>query len=122
MAYHDKFFKESGYKPLIHEPCIYIKVCRNQSIAFMTLYVDDMIIAHNNYEELMRLVTEIERKFQIKKIGIPKKMLGISIKYKKDEGLLDISTKDKIIELTKEYQINEKLAVSLPAGIKFKFD
>ena len=116
----DKFFKESGYKPLIHEPCIYIKVCRNQSIALMTLYVDDMIIAHNNYEELMRLVTEIERKFQIKKIGVPKKMLGISIKYKKDEGLLAISTKDKIIELTKEYQINEKLAVPLPAGTKFK--
>ncbi len=57
----------------------------------MTLYVDDMIIAHNNYEELMRLVTEIERRFQIKKIGVPKKMLGISIKYKKDEGLLAIS-------------------------------
>lgn len=116
----DKFFKECGYRPLIHEPCIYIKIYKNNRIALMTLYVDDMIIAHNNYDELMKLVDQIEKRFQIKKIGIPRKMLGINVEYHKREGRLSISTKSKILELIQEYKITETREIPMEENMKFK--
>lgn len=116
----DKFFRECGYTPLVHEPCIYIKVCRNNKIALMTLYVDDMIIAHNNWDELMHLVDQIEKRFNIKKIGVPQKMLGINIDYRKRDGELVISTKSKILELVKEFNIADTRPTPMQENLKFK--
>lgn len=116
----DKFFRECGYTSLVHEPCIYIKVCRDNHIAIMTLYVDDMIIAHNDWNELMRLVNEIEKRFNIKKIGVPQKMLGINIEYRKSEGNLVISTRQKILELVNEFKITDTLPIPMKENLKYK--
>lgn len=115
----DKFFREAGYKPLVHEPCLYIKVLSTGFVAIMTLYVDDMILAHNNQEELMKLVDEIERRFKIKRIGEPKKMLGIEIGYDKVNGIMELSTSLKIRKVAKEFDINTGSTLPMNPTIKY---
>jgi hypothetical protein len=116
----DGLLKELGYEPLIHEPCLYIRKENSGVTSILTLYVDDIIIAHTNQGELFRIVALVEARFGIKRIGEPKKMLGIQIEHSRENGTLCISVKDKIIKLLDEFKISEVKRVPMDPTAKLR--
>ena len=62
------------------DPCIYYKrEKRNERVMFLGLYVDDVMIAFHDEEELRDVTLKLEERFSIKMIGSVKKFFGITV-------------------------------------------
>jgi hypothetical protein len=75
----NKSLMSMEFVPLQNEPCIFIYTRDNGEKYFLYLYVDDTLIAGKDQEFLLSLVRRIEAKHEIKVIGIPKFILGLSL-------------------------------------------
>ena len=75
---------------------MYFLRLHDPSFFYLLLYVDDMLIASNNVEEIEELKTRLNQKFEKKDLGEAKKILGMEI-VRDREG-------DKICLPHKQYQ------------------
>lgn len=68
-----------GYKQTRPEPCLYVNT-KEKGPQYIAVYVDDLAIAANNYEEYKTLIDEINKVVTIVELGESKEILGIEIK------------------------------------------
>lgn len=80
----NKFATEQNLIQSANDPCLYTKMSNN--ITYLLLYVDDIILAGNNIQEIVRLKSELTRTFNMQDMGILKQFLGISIR-RTNEGM-----------------------------------
>jgi Reverse transcriptase (RNA-dependent DNA polymerase) len=84
------------------------------------IYVDDLIIAENNLEEIKRVNAKLKEMFDIKDLGVLKYFLGIEIAHS-PKGIF-ISQRKYTLDLLKE---TEKLGckpISTPIDSKVKLN
>ncbi|GMF44882.1 unnamed protein product [Phytophthora fragariaefolia] len=79
---------------------------------FLTVYVDDVIIAANA-ENIKLVVSELERKFSIKDLGSVSLLLGMEIKYIPGQAMW-ISQRGQIEKILKRFQMDKCRAVATP--------
>jgi hypothetical protein len=99
----DSVVSESiGYSPISAEPWLY----KNGSTLIL-FYVDDMLFGFSSEEHMQLIHSELEKKFKIKKIGIPKSVLGIRINFFEKPGrtILTLDNSSKILKLAEEYKM-----------------
>lgn len=116
LTIHRFFVNDLNFTPCRNEPCIYYKneLRGGKEIkTLLYLYVDDFIIASNDSSTKNFYLGKIKNKFDIKIIGYPQKILGITI-IRDENNNLFINQNDKIINLTKEYKLENSAPVSSP--------
>src|SRR3954466_6900793 len=74
----DKVIKAFGFIQNFGEACIYKKVS-GSSIAFLILYVDDILLIGNDIEFLDSIKGYLNKSFSMKDLGEAASMLGIKI-------------------------------------------
>jgi Reverse transcriptase (RNA-dependent DNA polymerase) len=92
----------------------------NNTIIVILIYVDDLIIAENNLEEIKRVNAKLKEMFDIKDLGVLKYFLGIEIAHS-PKGIF-ISQRKYTLDLLKE---TEKLGckpISTPIDSKVKLN
>jgi hypothetical protein len=57
----------------------------------MLLYVDDMLIVAKSMKEVVALMAQLSREFDMKDLGVAKKILGMEIIRDRKSGLLYLS-------------------------------
>jgi hypothetical protein len=67
-----------GFKRSNYDSCVYIKLV-NGSPIYLLLYVDDMLIAAKSSEETTTLKKLLSSEFDMKDLGVAKKILGMEI-------------------------------------------
>uniref|UniRef100_A0A803QIL4 Reverse transcriptase Ty1/copia-type domain-containing protein n=1 Tax=Cannabis sativa TaxID=3483 RepID=A0A803QIL4_CANSA len=87
-----KMFDESvlinGYKKSTYDNCVYVK---NKAIVYLLLYVDDMLIACNDIQEINKIEAMLNKEFEMKDLGLAKKILGIDIIRDRSKRILKLS-------------------------------
>ena len=88
-----------GYQ---HSESDYSLICKkdDQSIVFLAVYVDDILLTGNDEQEILSLKTFLNTTFRIKDLGYAHFFLGIEI-LQTNEGLLLIQRKFTLDLLTK---------------------
>jgi len=86
------------------EPCLY-RINRPGYVAFLVLYVDDMVIACSNLTEMNLLLSQIEAKFKIKKLGLPTHLLGLHVEYNREAGYVRFDATHKIDRLLEKLKM-----------------
>ena len=76
-----------GFKRCEANHYCYVKFFGNSYIIF-PLYVDDMLIAWSNIEEINNLRKQLSKQFTMKDLGATKQILGIRIIRDKANGTL----------------------------------
>jgi hypothetical protein len=71
-------FKMFGFIKNPNEACVYKKVC-GSAVAFLVLYVDDILLIGNNVPFLNKVKDYFKSKFSIKDLGEAAYILGIKI-------------------------------------------
>ena len=66
-----------GYKICEYNYCVYVKSLDDGSFIFMLLSVDDMLIVAKSMSEVNKLKILLSREFNLKDMGVAKKILGI---------------------------------------------
>ncbi|XP_070014442.1 secreted RxLR effector protein 161-like [Nicotiana sylvestris] len=57
---------QQGYKISKYDHCVYLRKFKDGSFIYVLLYVDDMLIASKNSEEIVKLKIQLKEEFEIK--------------------------------------------------------
>ena len=84
MISHD--FKSSSF-----DSCVYFKQCNDESVLYLLLYVDDKLIVAKSKEEIRTVKAQFNNEFEMKDLGVAKKILGMEILRDRVAGRLSLS-------------------------------
>ena len=84
MISHD--FKRSSF-----DSCVYLKRCNDKSFLYLLLYVDDILIEAKSKDEIRTVKVQLNNEFEMKDLGVAKKILGMEILRDRVVGILSLS-------------------------------
>ena len=80
------FIISMGFKQMREDLCLFILVIDGKIVALIALYVDDLLIGTDTDEREVWLIAMLKSRFDIKVIGLPSLLLGISMKWEPIPG------------------------------------
>ena len=86
----DEMIKAFGFIQVFEESCIYKKVS-GSSIAFLMLYVDDILLIRNDTEFLDSIKGYLNKNFSMEDLGEAAYILGIKIYRDRSRRLINFS-------------------------------
>jgi len=75
----DSFMISINFSLSNYDCCVYFKKLSSEKFIYLLLYVDDMLIAASNMEEIIRLKEQLGSTFEMKDLGAAKRILGMEI-------------------------------------------
>jgi len=75
----DSYMIQIGYNSCEYDCCVYVKSLDDDFFIFLLLYVDDMLIAAKNFDDVVGLKALLSQEFDMKNLGAVKKILGMKI-------------------------------------------
>ena len=102
------------------DDCIYIKMKGNTPVAYLLLYVDDMLLAGPSMAEINKVKADLMSNFEMKDLGEARKILGINIHRDKGSKKLWLLQTDYIEKVLKRFKMDNAKAASTPLSQSFK--
>ena len=99
----DEVIKAYGFIQTFGEACIYKKVS-GSSVAFLILYVDDILLIRNDVEFLDSITGYLNKSFSIKDLGEATYILGIKIYRDRSRRLIRLSMSTYLEMILKEFK------------------
>jgi hypothetical protein len=82
-----------GYSRNNYDHCIYLKQFPNRSFVYLVLYVDDILISSRDKSLIDELKAQLNHEFEMKDLGLVKKILGMKIQHDRHDDTLFLSHK-----------------------------
>ena len=109
----DKFFKENDFIQSEADHCIYSK-SYGTSIVIIALYVDDLIIASNDENQMSCIKASLGQRFEMKDLGPLQYCLGIQITRDRKNRTLCMSQEKYIADMLERFHMAECKEVATP--------
>ena len=116
----DKFMSEQGYTRCHSDHCVYLKKQNDGSYIILLLYVDDMLVAGSNMQEINVLKRKLANSFAMKDLGAAKQILGMRITRDRKNHKLTLSQSEYIQKVLKRFNMQNAKPVSIPLASHFK--
>ncbi|KAM1838444.1 hypothetical protein ACFX14_020106 [Malus domestica] len=117
----DKFMRGQNYSRSQYDHCVYFKKLQDGSFIYLLIYVDDMLIASKNVEEIEKLKKQMKNEFEMKDLGKAKKILGIEITRDREKGLVSLNQRQYLEKLIRKFGVHDSTKpVSTPLAPHFK--
>ncbi|KAE8661431.1 putative WRKY transcription factor 4 [Hibiscus syriacus] len=115
----DSFMSSSGFTRCQADHCCYIKKFDN-SFIILLLYVDEMLVACSNMQEIINLKQKLSKQFAMKDLGTAKQILGMRIKRDTKSGTLMLSQAEYINKVLSRFNMLDDKLVITPLGVHFR--
>ncbi|KAE8693888.1 putative pentatricopeptide repeat-containing protein [Hibiscus syriacus] len=116
----DSYMIKIGYNRCEYDCCVYVKSLDDGSFIFLLLYVDDMLIAAKNMDDVIGLKTLLSQEFDMKDLGAAKKILGMEICRDRDSRKLWLSQRGYVEKMLERFAMSSAKPVSTPLANHFK--
>ena len=116
----DQHMRKIGFESSKYDSCVYMKKRDGKSVAFLLLYVDDMLVTGSDINEIEKVKYDLKCRFEMKDLGEAKRILGIDIIRDRKKRVLWLSQQHYIDKLLKKFQMSESRIVSTPLGQQFQ--
>ena len=116
----DKFMLDIGYERSIKDQCVYVCALQGGGHIYLLLYVDDMLIASKDKEEVKHLKSRLAEEFDMKDLGPAKKILGMEIQRDRNVGTLRLSQEAYVKKVLVRFGMEDAKPVSTPLAPHFK--
>ncbi|KAM2793311.1 hypothetical protein PS2_004857 [Malus domestica] len=117
----DKFMKGQNYSRSQYDHCVYFKNFQDGSFIYLLIYVDDLLIASKNVEEIEKLKKQMKNEFEMKDLGEAKKILGMEITRDREKGLVCLNQRQYLEKLIQKFGVHDSTKpVSTPLAPHFK--
>ena len=115
----DSVIKAYGFIQTFGEACIYKKVS-GSSVAFLILYVDDILLIGNDTEFLNSIKGYLNKNFSMKDLGEAAYILGIKIYRDRSRRLIGLSQSTYLDKVLKKFKMDQAKKGFLPVlqGVK----
>ncbi|GAA0185895.1 transmembrane signal receptor [Lithospermum erythrorhizon] len=87
----------------------------------LLLYVDNMLFVGKNFNNINNLKEKLSRNFEMKDLGMAKKILGMEIKRSLDQGKLWLSHERYILKVLQRFNMELSKPVSCPLSSHFEW-
>lgn len=104
-----------------YDSCVYFKTLLSRRGIYLLLYVDGMLIAYKQIEEIEKLKNELSYKFEIKNIGCAIRIWSMQIVRIKNSKTLFHIQADYIEKILKRFKIINAKPMSIPLSAHFWF-
>ena len=101
------------------DPCIFIHKNANGERTYLALYVDDLIIAGDNEDDISTIKQCLSECFEMKDLGIASKFLDMEIEYGND-GSIKIYQNSYIQQLLDRHSMGECTPITTPMDTSTK--
>ena len=115
----DSFMSSHGFTRCQADHCCYFKKFDNNFIIFF-LYVDDMLVAGPDMQEIVNLKQKLSKQFEMKDLGATKQILGMRIKRETNSRTLLLSQDKYINKVLSRFNMQNAKVVSTPLGVHFR--
>lgn len=117
----DDFMKVIQFSRSEYDSCVYYKVIeKTYEYIYLLLYVDDILIASKNKEEVKALKILLSSEFEMKDLGDAKKILGMEIERDRVNGRLWISQEGYLRRVLSNFKMDQCKPTATPMGVHFK--
>ena len=115
----DSVIKAFGFVQTFGEACIYKKVS-GSSVAFLILYVDDILLIRNDIEFLDSIKGYLNKSFSMKDLGEAAYILGMKIYRYRSRRLIGLSQSTYLDKILKKFKMDQSKKGFLPVlqGVK----
>ncbi|KAL1540901.1 hypothetical protein AAHA92_25185 [Salvia divinorum] len=116
----DAHLSSIGFIKSAYDNCVYIKSDEEKEVAYLVLYVDDMLVAAADMNEINSVKHELQREFEMKDLGEAKRILEMDIIRNRNEDEIKLVQTDYFGKLIKKFQMQDSKVVSVPLAQHFK--
>ena len=109
----DEVIKGFGFVQNYKEACVYKKVS-GSSVAFLILYVDDILLIGNDVDLLNSVKDYLNNSFSMKDLGEAAYILGIKIYRDRSRRLIALSQSTYLEKIVKKFNMQDAKKGSLP--------
>ena len=116
----DRIITQNGFKDNTIDKCIYLRVS-GSSYIFLVLYVDNILLASNDYDLLIETKHMLSTHFDMKDLGETFYVLGIKILCNRANEVLKLSQRTYIEKILKRFNMHNYSSTIAPIvkGDKF---
>ncbi|KAL0427445.1 UNVERIFIED_CONTAM: hypothetical protein Slati_2919300 [Sesamum latifolium] len=118
-THFDEVIRDYDFIKNEHDPCVYKKII-GSSVAYLVLYVDDILLIGNDVKMLGDIKAWLSTQFSMKDMGEASYILGIKIYRDRSRRLLGLTQSSYIEKVLKRFKRKNSKRVFLPMrhGIK----
>ena len=109
----------NGYFRCNTNHCCYFKKVKS-SFIILLLYVDDMLVAGADLEEINNLKKQLSSEFEMKDLGAAKQILGMRISRDEQEGTLKLSQAEYVRKVLQRFSMGDAKSVRTPLASHFR--
>ena len=100
--------------------CCFKKFDNDNNFIIWLLYVDDMLVARSDMQEIITLKHKLSNRFVMKDLGTAKQIFGMRIKRDTKSGTLLLSQDKYINKVLSRFNMQEVKVLSTPLGVHFR--
>jgi hypothetical protein len=116
----DRFMKEQGYSRWHSDHCVYFKNLENGIYIILLLYVDGMLVAGSNMQDINVLKKKLANSFAMKDLGVANKIFGMRITRDRKNHKLTLSQGEYREKVLERFRIKNAKPISTPLASHFK--
>ncbi|KAK9215025.1 hypothetical protein WN944_007028 [Citrus x changshan-huyou] len=117
----DQFIQWQKFTRSEHDHCVYFRRLLDGAFIYLLLYVDDMLIASKNGDEIKRLKKHLASEFEMKDLGDAQRILGMEIRRDKKNGSVWLTQKSYLKKVLERFGMDDKTKpVCTPLAPHFK--
>ena len=116
----DDFMMQQGFSRSRFDSCVYFTKLKDQSLMYLLIYVDDMLIVSSSKEEIQAMKKQLNAEFSMKDLGAATRILGIDIQRDRKMKILTLSQKSYFEKVLRSFSMENAKATSTPIGAHFK--
>jgi len=116
----ESFMVSINFSSSNYDICVYFKKLSSGEFIYLLLYVDDMLIAASNMEEIVRLKEQLGSAFEMKDLRATKRILGMEISRDRPNRKLFLSQKEFVGKVIRHFSMEKAKIASTPLATHFK--
>ncbi|KAH9684870.1 Integrase catalytic domain-containing protein [Citrus sinensis] len=116
----DEFIVIHEYLRCSYDVCVYYKIINSGNYIYLLLYVDDMLIACSEREEIKALKQLLNSEFDMKDLGPARKILGMKIIRNMKKGTMILSQRKYLKKVLGTFGMTSSKSVVTPLASHFK--
>ncbi|KAH9688421.1 hypothetical protein KPL70_015118 [Citrus sinensis] len=104
----DQFIQGQKFTRSEHDHCVYFRRLPDGAFIYLLLYVDDMVIASKNRDEIERLKKQLASEFEMKDLGDAQRILGMVIRRDKKNESVWLTQKSYLKKVLERFGMDDK--------------
>ena len=116
----DEFMQMHEFIRCSYDCCVYYKIIKDGLYIYLLLYVDDMLVACKDRDEIDKLKVLLNSKFEMKDLGYARKILGMEIRRNISKGKLFLSQEKYLRKVLEVFEMDNAKPVQLPLASHFR--